>query len=586
MEDEKANHIELVGSLKSLNSRVITLNLNDFDFILSSLKSSYGNSESIKCLFELDENTQTPKIELTKCWCKILDKLIYARHKYEHVCLNMLSEMVTNYHKEHKCSSRTIVLFTLLIWKQLKSRQDELKDELDTKKMGKWLVIVLDMIFKLIERKKLQCLPKKSTEFVRILSRHFNKKEIASQLHEFSINEEFYKKIINGICRGQAKMTSLIWQLLLLHEKLFLKFNLEFIQIIATLSPSRSKCSCSLMSLDNGLKNFNLSEIDNQEFCYSINRGLTVQIDVVDYFIAKNKTKLGPTILNSLLIDSCLLSDFAHLGFNKNIEYLLYNDFKLNQERIDFKENWLKRVKSILNRVEILFVNGSVEKEISEFCKANTIILVKNMTRNQLEHIKKSFKSPLLIYIEDFDESFLFKCQLNIVDNVQSNQKLENHYLNLNPIESDTSISSCTFFSIILETKLEMTIQLYKELLKHFLTRLSNILNSGQYLGGNGDLEFFLANNLKNEIVYSFDSSELISSKEDDEQIYFDLIKEAYSDVFLELYKIIESNSQSKVLQISDVHCTIDDFKSKSEAWRTGCRICKIFLNTDKILKC
>ncbi len=73
---------------------------------------------------------------------------------------------------------------------------------------------------------------------------------------------------------------------------------------------------------------------------------------------------------------------------------------------------------------------------------------------------------------------------------------------------------------MIIETRLQSTCDMYKEDLKHCLKRVSNILESGFYVNGNGEIENYISESIMQKLNCS-------CSKEED-QIYYNLTKEAF----------------------------------------------------------
>ena len=106
---------------------------------------------------------------------------------------------------------------------------------------------------------------------------------------------------------------------------------------------------------------------------------------------------------------------------------------------------------------------------------------------------------------------------------------------------------------------------MYKEYLKHCLKRVHNILESGFYLSGNGEIEEFVAENIVQKLVYKkWDGDD-----DDEGGVYFGLAKEAFSVAFRELSLFIRRNDLSKEnLLLNTSGSTFDDFQSKMEAWR------------------
>ncbi len=115
---------------------------------------------------------------------------------------------------------------------------------------------------------------------------------------------------------------------------------------------------------------------------------------------------------------------------------------------------------------------------------------------------------------------------------------------------------------------------MYKEDILHCLKRVDNILQSQVYLSGNGEVENLLAENITN-VIYNNELNE-------DDTIYFDLVKEAYSLAFRDFAYLIKNNDMVVGNNIYEITSkTFDDFQSKIEAWRMACKINMFFLNCD-----
>ncbi len=115
---------------------------------------------------------------------------------------------------------------------------------------------------------------------------------------------------------------------------------------------------------------------------------------------------------------------------------------------------------------------------------------------------------------------------------------------------------------------------MYKEDLKHCLKRVHNILASGFYLNGNGEIENYIAENIMQGISKKHE--------EEDDDIYHNLIKEALSKAFRDYNLLISKNDLSKSNYSLDTARTYDDFQSKVEAWKFALMMNKFFFNCDK----
>lgn len=126
-----------------------------------------------------------------------------------------------------------------------------------------------------------------------------------------------------------------------------------------------------------------------------------------------------------------------------------------------------------------------------------------------------------------------------------------------------------------METHLKKSSEMHKEFLQHCLKRIHNILNSGTYLNGNGEIETFLVQNINTDIRTA--SNDI----ESEEYIYHQMVKEAFTITFKHMSLIISRNDLSSDNGFFGTTRTYDDFQSKIEAWKTACFINEFFLNSD-----
>ncbi len=113
-----------------------------------------------------------------------------------------------------------------------------------------------------------------------------------------------------------------------------------------------------------------------------------------------------------------------------------------------------------------------------------------------------------------------------------------------------------------------------KEYLQHCLKRLHNILTSGIYLNGNGQIETFLEQNISTAIKTNHEI-------DTEDYLYHQVTKDAFIKTFRDMNRVISKNDISSVSEFFELAKTIDDFQSKVEAWKTGCFINQYFLNSD-----
>lgn len=521
-------------------SKQTQLNKNNFDFILTSLKSSVGNPEATKCLC-IDSIKST--IRLEKCWNNILDELIHSSPDFSNDSfVRFLQKSIASHHAHHVCSTKTAVCFSILLWKRIKYTIDS--NSLNTKLLSEYLNIVLEKTIDLCEQDHLKSLPiinipldsQSQGKKLKILSRHMNNLKINSRL-DLSANLEFYTELLNGISRNQKTFTALLLDLLMDHEKNNLKFSLDSLVIIPT--------------------TVNINSM-NQDLQYEILDGFLLSLD--DYnkeTCNKVSSKmLAGNILKCLFINGSLTQDHVHLGFNKNLNFTKYNSSeKFSTANLN---QWEENVKQSLvnNQIEILFIREKIEKSLKEFCRISSVLVFDNFSSSLEKKFKLFFRCPSLVYIEDVTDDHVFKIKMS---------KKEKEFIVLN-FQDEDHLEKC--FSILLKSRIQNTAHMHLEYLNHCLKRLSNILNSRQYLNGTGaEIEKSLSDSIKK--ISTLNSDE-------EKEIYLELSKDLVANAFADFYLIVNANNEND----QNVKY-FDDFQSKSEAWRLSFYICCIFLNSD-----
>ncbi len=205
----------------------LELNQNSFDFILCSIESSIANPESIKCLTATENETETI---FTKCWHKILNELIYSKqYVISNPFLTFFQSSVSSFYKLNIVSCKTAICLTIIIWKHLKNLV--LTGNLCPKKLSHNLNEILENLIERIKNNKLNYLPRsiEVSSKSKFLSRHFNR--INESSYNMPKNEEYFKKLILGICRNQTKMSELIWKIIITLESEKFDYNNILIMI-------------------------------------------------------------------------------------------------------------------------------------------------------------------------------------------------------------------------------------------------------------------------------------------------------------------------------------------------------------------
>ena len=533
------------------DNRFIKITNNNFDNIFYSLKNLYANSELYKCLLDSDYEKNPAAIRYTKCGAKIIEELFYTFHANDPF-VKFFQSSISTFHNRNFCSSKTAIIFTILLWKRLSIQCVE--NNLLFKKISKFISIVLSKIIEIVKINKLLDIPitkdldidsfygQSNLKFSRRFS---NNLKIQSKSNNFSQNKEIFRKIINGICRHQSKISELIYNLFLEHENYDKKFIYENISVIVM------------------TKKTNQSELILDEFTYFIRQGLLLRLDENNFDILRKTSEIQ--YLNAILFDSSLVHNFTHIGFNKNLKYeeiYVVENGDVNLPK-NYYTKWICDIKETLinNDIKILFIKDKCDPEIEQFLKINSILLFKNLSPKLIKQINETFQCKSLVYAEDFDQNHIFKCEINLIETDLND--LNNCYVNL-----FTKFNQ-KLFSVVIETRLQSKIEAISDYLDHCLKRAENIFNSGKYLKGNGDIELFLSNFINEKITME---PKNFKTNQDDE-IYFNLTKEAFSHAFRDVYGVVFD-------KISNEDC-YDDFQSKFNAWELACSINMTLMNTN-----
>lgn len=534
-----------VISIPNCLSRATEQDLNKFDIILNSIGSIYANGDLLKCI--CDEKDQN--IEFTKCSNRILNEIIFRDLKSNDSFVRLLANSIKTYHFSHLCSTKTAICLTIILSKRTMSSLNE--SRLNSKTMSKFLKIVLDRSIELIKKNSQFMMSlKKSENKSRFISRHFCDEKKFN--YNFAANENFFHEFLFCLFRQNRMMSLVCWQLLKKYEK-YDASNLKFenIKILSNASTSKNQLTTDISS--------------SNEFNFRVKRGIVLNIDFQNYQ-AMLKLSNENSFLNSLIFDSSLVHDYAHLGFNKNLKYEKIKASLDNQASNAYFETWSSKVKKILldSNIKLLFVRDRVEQSLAEFCQEKSILLFKNFELNVFDSLKYYFKTNCLIYIESFNKDNIFQVEVSLLKNLSKSEfkNLKNNYIQL---KCPNNVSS-PIFTIIIETRLPYAKAMYEECLKHCLKRLLNVLIDGVYLKGAGFIEKFLSE----KIV----ELKMPGNANDHESIYFDLAKEILSVTFKDIYLMIVNNQNFAC----DV---IDDYTSKLEAWKMANAINNIYLNSD-----
>lgn len=113
-----------------------------FDFILDSIGSLYSNPEITKILTDSLDDPNSD-LEIAKCGFKVLDHLIYVNKSRSDGFVGFFLSSMRSFHKTNKCSTKTAICFTILLWKRICSIQPPLQTT-EVTRFSKYLREILD----------------------------------------------------------------------------------------------------------------------------------------------------------------------------------------------------------------------------------------------------------------------------------------------------------------------------------------------------------------------------------------------------------------------------------------------------------
>jgi len=503
------------------------LNENSFDFIINSFQALFGDCEATKCLVDENDSNQ---ITFTQCSCLILNELnIFNQSNSSNVAgyLSFYQSSISSFHKFHVCSSKTLVCFSSLLWKHLKHSISS--NRLSSSKLSCHLMSIYNEIVKLVKHNRLL---------------HLN-----NWSNQPAPDFIYLQSIINGICRNHIIISDLMWQLVLYHKRANILFNYENIHILNQVNTSA------------------MNENEKKQLDFKIVPGLVIKLDSQSNLTVFKQLITREKYLKCLLIDASLVHNYAFLGFNKNLESFKYFNQNTNNNKQDAMSSvqiWQRNAQSIIkqNKIQAVFIKDKIDKNLMQFCANNSILVFNNLTNNFLKQLVNTFECKSLSFIENITEENIFTIEeFHLIDNIYFNMKNNRKTLN---------------FTILIETRIQSTLNLFTEYLNHCIRRVHNIMVNSEYLLGNGDLEYYLYEEL-NKPNEQIDS---LISNDNDFMIYFNIVREAFKNTFRDMNLIITKNTQ-----ISNSNPTYDDFTSKMDALKTACLINKFFLNTNLAIR-
>lgn len=414
-----SNRFEFRLSANFLNK--IELNESSFDYILNSIQYSIANPESMKCLTEEGNEKETL---FSKCWCKILNELVYSQPTKNSPYITFFQSAVNSFHSLHMISTKTTICFSILLWRHLKPRVEQ--GNLLKIKTSRFLTEVLEQIIDLIKSNKSVY----STDLKKITNGQIK--------YDFIGNKEYFKTLLYGLCRNQAKVADLILDLLLRFQNR--SFEYKDVSVMV---------SCSNVSgFGTAIQEFNYEIVQGNYYLFSVSylklmififKGLVIKLSPENIRLARDLS--SNKCVSALAIDASLVHDFTHLGFNKKLESTQYSSFdNQNKHNLSYIQSWYKTVRRILTEsdVKLLMVREKVNVDILEFCRANSILVLSHLSHACFKEVIDLYKCEPLVYVEDFVESNIFKCRIEVMNT----KFLSNNYMSLQSFEVKPTVSS------------------------------------------------------------------------------------------------------------------------------------------------
>jgi hypothetical protein len=250
--------------MREIDLNLETLDLNKFDFIITSLENLYSNSELTKCLCDTNNESKI-EYQYSNCGYEILEDIVYSKSKQDDGFIRFFMNSVNTFHMNHKCSTKTLTCFTLFLWKQIKYNfmRDEQSnttnlDSLCKKSFSKYLSLMLEQIIAnlILNNNK--------------IVKRFNFYDGAK--NDFKKNPEYYRNIVNGLCRNRELYSNLVFKAFYKYEKYNLEkenFDSNKFYISVTTFTSNTKYNFDLTS----------GSSSNTEFEFKVKKGLHILLD-------------------------------------------------------------------------------------------------------------------------------------------------------------------------------------------------------------------------------------------------------------------------------------------------------------------
>jgi hypothetical protein len=253
-----------------LNFKSNKLSLNTFDFILNSIQNLYANCELTKCLFDNNDSKRC-NVKFSSCSFEILDELIHSKNRQDDPFVRFFLNSVKSFHNTQTCSTKTLICFTVFLWRQIKFiflQQNETSNTIDSTSLSprlfsKYLNTVLEEII---------------NTYVKNNSELIHKLEIRNEKISLQENIYVYRNLINGVCRSQSIFSQMALEIITKYGKInqdLSTFNSEKVSIV-TSSPFYSLSNASEHQ-ENYLKS------SNTEFEFTVEVGLHFLLNELNY---------------------------------------------------------------------------------------------------------------------------------------------------------------------------------------------------------------------------------------------------------------------------------------------------------------
>jgi hypothetical protein len=266
-----------------LNFKTNSLDLSNFDFILNSIGYLYANPELTKCLFD-DNDSKKVSVKFTSCCLEVLEELVYSKKKQNDSYVSFFLNSVKSFHRAHKCSTKTVVCFTVFLWRQIKFifLQQNVSSNLaefpglSTRTFSAHLSSILEEIIRFV---------KDNSELLKIV----NIKNSKIRFEENDESKQSLQHFVDGICRNQTVFSRLIIEIFSIFERKSInlsEFDSNQFSIIV---------SCPIFTLTTAPENTcnnARNQIFSNQFESKVKHGIHVRINELNYSLISKHGEL------------------------------------------------------------------------------------------------------------------------------------------------------------------------------------------------------------------------------------------------------------------------------------------------------